>query len=49
MALGQGRENAKDYLSGNPALLKEIEDIIRQQASLPVSAMSVEEDEVAFD
>jgi recombination protein RecA len=30
--VGQGRENAKDYLRENPALLAEIEGVIRQKA-----------------
>lgn len=49
MALGQGRENAKDFLAGNPALLKEIDVLIRQQASLPALALSEIEAEVVFD
>ncbi len=49
MALGQGRENAKDFLAGNPALLKEIDVLIRQQASLPALALSETEAEVVFD
>lgn len=49
MALGQGRENAKDFLAGNPALLQEIDTLIRQQASLPALALSETEAEVAFD
>jgi len=30
--IGQGRENAKDYLRGNPDMMNEIESIIRQKA-----------------
>ena len=30
--LGQGRENAKEYIRQNPALLTEIEEVIRQKA-----------------
>jgi recombination protein RecA len=30
--LGQGRENAKEYIRQNPALLSEIEGIVRQKA-----------------
>jgi recombination protein RecA len=30
--LGQGRENAKDYLRQNPDLMSEIEIVIRQKA-----------------
>jgi recombination protein RecA len=33
LRLGQGRENAKDYLRGNPILSAEIEAAVRQQAS----------------
>lgn len=32
--LGQGRENAKDYLRANPALLQAIENAVRLQAGL---------------
>jgi recombination protein RecA len=32
LRLGQGRENAKDYLRQNPALCKEIETAVRQRA-----------------
>lgn len=34
--LGQGRENAKQYLKDNPALLLELENIIRQKNNLPL-------------
>ena len=30
--IGQGRENAKDYLRSNPALMNEIDNVIRQKA-----------------
>lgn len=33
--LGQGRENAKTFLSQHPALLFELENLVRQQAGLP--------------
>ncbi len=33
--LGQGRENAKQYLRENPTLAAEIENIVRQQNGLP--------------
>ncbi|MFZ0546685.1 MAG: recombinase RecA, partial [Candidatus Promineifilaceae bacterium] len=36
--LGQGRENAKVYLAENPELTFEIENLIRQQAGLPLLA-----------
>lgn len=32
LRLGQGRENAKDYLRSNPDLMNEIETVIRQKA-----------------
>lgn len=32
LKLGQGRENAKDYLRSNPDLMNEIEGVIRQKA-----------------
>lgn len=35
--LGQGRENAKLYLAENPAVLDELEYLIRKQAGLPTS------------
>ncbi|HLF90950.1 MAG TPA: recombinase RecA [Anaerolineales bacterium] len=38
--LGQGRENAKDFLKQNPALTSEIEQVIRQQA-VPPAPMEV--------
>jgi recombination protein RecA len=34
--LGQGRENAKEFLRENPALAQEISDTVRKQAGLPV-------------
>lgn len=33
--LGQGRENAKEFLAGNPALLNKLEDLVREAAGLP--------------
>jgi len=46
--LGQGRENAKDFLRQNPDLMNEIEVVIRQKAlsgeiALPLD-MGVESD-----
>ena len=35
--LGQGRENAKTYLAENPALLDELEYLIRREANLPTN------------
>ncbi len=35
LMLGQGRENAKVFLEENPAILLEIEQIVRQEAGLP--------------
>ena len=37
--LGQGRENAKTYLAENPAMLVELETLIRQMAGLPALAV----------
>ncbi|HBY96906.1 MAG TPA: DNA recombination/repair protein RecA, partial [Chloroflexi bacterium] len=34
--LGQGRENARQYLMSNPPLALEIENTIRQRSSLPL-------------
>ncbi|MEW5986519.1 MAG: DNA recombination/repair protein RecA, partial [Chloroflexota bacterium] len=36
--LGQGRENAKEYLTANPALVDEMADIIRSQVGQTVFA-----------
>jgi recombination protein RecA len=33
--LGQGRENSKSFLSENPEMLQELENLIRQEAGLP--------------
>jgi recombination protein RecA len=35
--LGQGRENAKQFLAENPAILDELEYLIRREAGLPTS------------
>jgi recombination protein RecA len=37
MMLGQGRENGKAYLMQNPALMSELEALIRQAAGLPAA------------
>ncbi len=34
--LGQGRENAKHFLGDNPAMVAELENLVRQQAGLPL-------------
>ena len=34
--LGQGRENAKEYLAENPIMLLEIENLVRETAGLPM-------------
>ncbi|MFQ5399894.1 MAG: DNA recombination/repair protein RecA, partial [Anaerolineae bacterium] len=34
--LGQGRENAKAYLAKNPAMMAELERLVRQAAGLPL-------------
>jgi recombination protein RecA len=38
--LGQGRENSKQYLKENPAVMLEIENLIRQKHNLPVATAS---------
>ncbi len=45
--IGQGRENAKEYLDKNPTLLYELEMLIREaaEASPPVRTTSPDEDE----
>ncbi|MCI0711801.1 MAG: recombinase RecA [Chloroflexi bacterium] len=43
--IGQGRENAKQYLSENPELLYEIDMLIRQQVGVSISMSSKEYDE----
>lgn len=40
--LGQGRENAKQYLKENPAVLNEIDEIIRNKHGLPVANSKTE-------
>lgn len=45
--LGQGRENAKEYLRQNPALCKEIETAVRQRAmggEIPLTLGTLEEE-----
>lgn len=34
--IGQGRENAKQYLRENPAMMSDLENLIREQAGLPL-------------
>jgi recombination protein RecA len=41
--LGQGKDNARDFLKENPALAKEIELKIREKASAKVAVPGVEE------
>jgi recombination protein RecA len=41
--LGQGKDNARDFLKENPALAKEIEVKIREKASAKVATPGVEE------
>lgn len=40
--LGQGRENAKQYLKENPAVLNEIDEIIRNKHGLPIANSKTE-------
>lgn len=44
--LGQGRENAKEFLTQNPAFLFEIESLIRQKAGLPATNSTIREPEL---
>jgi recombination protein RecA len=47
--LGQGRENAKQFLKENPELAREIEDKIRQHYGLDTLGASSEPDQEEFD
>jgi recombination protein RecA len=47
--LGQGRENAKLFLFENPALLDELEYLIRREAGLPLEDMEAAEGEIAAE
>ena len=38
--LGQGRENAKNFLQENPQMAAELENMIRAEAGLPPLALS---------
>lgn len=42
--LGQGRENSKTYLAENPAVLNELENLVRQKAGLPALASTATEE-----
>ena len=42
--LGQGRENAKTFLSENPAILDELEYLIRREAGLPTTEFEAVEE-----
>ncbi|HOQ17625.1 MAG TPA: recombinase RecA [Defluviitaleaceae bacterium] len=44
--LGQGRENAKEFLKQNPALCDEIENLIRQRHGLPLIPVVASEKEI---
>ena len=43
--LGQGRENAKEYLTDNPEVALEIENMVRREMNLPVPGEEGSEDE----
>ncbi len=48
--LGQGRENAKAFLAENPAMLDELEYLIRREAGLPTGDFEMAEtDELAVE
>ncbi len=40
--IGQGKDNARDYLKDNPELSKEIENLIRDQSSLTIANQEIE-------
>lgn len=42
--IGQGKENAKQYLKENPTVAAEIEAIIREKSAVPVSSTAAEEE-----
>ncbi|MCB9422472.1 MAG: recombinase RecA [Ardenticatenaceae bacterium] len=43
--LGQGRENSKTFLAENPAMLAELENLVRQKAGLPtLGTIAIEAD-----
>lgn len=44
--IGQGRENAKQYLSQNPEVMSEVESKVREAYGLPVESTAREEDSV---
>ncbi len=45
MLLGQGRENSKTFLAENPALLAELENLVRQKVGLaPLETIAAEDD-----
>ena len=41
--IGQGKDNARDYLKDNPEISKEIEDLIRGQSSLSIANKEIEQ------
>ncbi len=47
--LGQGRENAKIFLIENPALLDELEFLIRREAGLPLEDVEATEGEIVAE
>ena len=41
--IGQGKDNAREYLKDNPEISKEIEDLIRGQSSLSIANKEIEQ------
>jgi len=41
--IGQGKDNAREYLKDNPEISKEIEDLIRGQSSLSIADKEIEQ------
>jgi recombination protein RecA len=47
--IGQGRDNAREYLKNNPAIAKEIDEAVRKQLTLNAPGMAVDEAEPALN
>jgi recombination protein RecA len=47
--IGQGRDNAREYLKNNPAIAKEIDEAVRKQLTLNAPGMAADEAEPALN
>ena len=47
--IGQGKDNARDYLKNNPEVSNEIEGLIRGKSSLTTSDIKIEEEDKQAD